>query len=112
MVIALAPGGAETPPPTPVRIQVKPLNDSRRDAFRIGENREDIRQGCVYPVFTHADVAEWVTDRLRAPLGQLGYTVVESDGDVALSGELRQFFVTETNHYDGQVELRFDVTLR
>lgn len=94
----------------PIQIEVKALTDTRENQKRIGENREDVKRGCVYPVITKDDPTKWTTERLRYLLGQLGYRVVEQGGDVILSGELRQFFVTETGTYDGEIAFRLDAT--
>lgn len=93
-----------------VRIEIRALADSRQDRKRIGENREDVEgSGCIWPVRTRDDAAAWTTERLRFLLRHLGFSTVDTDGDVVISGELRQFFVTETHTYDGEVGLKIDV---
>jgi len=86
-----------------VRVQIVRLTDSRKNPQLIGENREDADEGEILPVTTKDDVAAWCTDRLRILLEQLGLNVVESNGDVVLGGQVRRFFVAETNTYEGDV---------
>jgi len=107
-VIAIPPGSAGL---ATVRIEIKALTDTRQNPQRIGENREDVSNGgCVYPVIAHNDIVVWTTDRFRYLMQRLGLGVVEGEGDVVISGELRQFFVTETHTYAGEIGLKIDVT--
>jgi len=111
-VIAITPGaavGAESAAPAAVRIEVAALTDAREKPKRIGENREDVDHGCIYPVTTKDDAAAWTADGIRRLLKQLGLKVVDHEGDVIVSGELRQFFVTEGGTYDGEIGFRLDV---
>jgi hypothetical protein len=93
-----------------LRISVKALTDIRPDPKRIGQNLESTSKGCVFPVTTKDDAAAWTTDRLRFVLGRMGFDAVEQGSDVAISGELRKFFVSEDNVYSGAIGLRLDVT--
>lgn len=107
-VQTITPGAAAAPPS--LRIEIQALADARETPKRIGENREDLEKtGCIYPVTTKDDAAAWTTDRFRFLLGRLGFHVGDKDGDVVLSGELRQFFVTEGGTYDGEIGLKLDV---
>lgn len=93
---------------TGVSIEVEPLSDAREgDPQRFGENHEDDR---VKLATTTDDVPTFVSEHFRNMIGRLGFTTVESDGDVVLSGELRRFFVRETNTYDGEVQILVKVT--
>ena len=92
-----------------IRIQIEALLDARRNPTLIGENREDADEGKILPVTTSDNVAAWCTDRLRYLLEQLGFDVVETEGDVIITGEVRRFFVAETNTYEGDVGLKIDV---
>ena len=93
----------------PARVQIARLTDARKNPQVIGENRENADAGKILPVTTKDDVAAWCTDRLRILLEQLGLDVVESDGDVILGGQVRRFFVAETNTYEGDVGLKIEV---
>lgn len=107
-VVTLAPGAAA---PAPwLRVEIRALSDARENKHRIGENRERVeKDGCIYPVTTKEDAAAWTTDRFRSLLGRLGYPVVDTGGDVVISGELRRFFVSEGGTYDGTIDLKLDV---
>lgn len=93
------------------RIYVKPLTDNREKASLIGENREDSK---AKPVTTSDSVAAWCSERLGAVLGQFGLNVTDSEGeaDLIITGEVRRFFVTETNTYEGDIGLKIDVVNR
>src|SRR5262245_28183488 len=93
------------------RIYIKPLADNRDKASLIGENREDSR---VKPVTTSDSVATWCSERLGALLGQFGLDVTgnEKEANVTITGEVRRFFVTETNTYEGDVGLKIDIVDR
>lgn len=92
-----------------VRVRIDALGDARKNPQLIGENREDADEGKILPVTTKDDVAAWCTDRLRYILEQLGFEVVEGEGDVILTGQVRRFFVAETNTYEGDVGLKIEV---
>jgi hypothetical protein len=112
-VVTLRPGAttsAAAPLGTTVRVEVQPLADSLTNPLRIGENRGDLKETCIYAVSTKEDAAAWTTDRLRYVLSELGVQVVAHDGDLILSGELRRFYVVETGTYDGEVAFRLDLT--
>ncbi len=51
------------------------------------------------------DVAAFVTDHFRESLHSAGLNIVDGAADVTISGELRQFFVTETSTYKGEVSV-------
>jgi hypothetical protein len=84
------------------KIQVDPFTDARTDAASVGENREKSQPR---PVTTSSDVPAFIADHMKEAMRGLGMTVVDSGGDVSLSAEVRQFFVTETNTYQGNVSL-------
>ena len=93
-----------------VRMAVRPLTDARENPKRIGEHPGlGAGERCIFPVITRDDPAAWATDRIRILLAKLGFTIVESDGDVIISGELQQFFVREDSTYDGKIGLKLDV---
>jgi hypothetical protein len=84
-------------------IHVDALVDARQNPSSVAENREDEQK--VLPVTTSTDVAGFVTDHLKELLRGAGLNVVEGPGNVALSGEIRQFFVTETSLYHGEMSV-------
>ena len=91
------------------KIQIDALKDGREKSDLIGDNCE---KGTPMSVTTSDDVATWSTARLKSLLNQLGLNVVESDGDVVLRGEIKRFFVSETNTYEGDVGLTIEVVGR
>jgi len=79
------------------------LVDTRQNPVLVGENREkaaNIRQ-----VTTSTNVAEFVTEHLRDGVHAAGMQTVEADADFTVSGELREFFVAETDQYRGSLGL-------
>lgn len=87
---------------TAVPIAVAPFEDERSgDPGAIGVNEEDARRK---HVTTPDDVPEHVRRHVARLLGELGFTVVESQDRAALTlgGSLRRFFVVERNIYEGE----------
>jgi hypothetical protein len=78
--------------------------DTRQNPGLVGENREkptNIRQ-----MTTSTNVAEFVTEHLRDTMHAAGVQTADgADADLTVSGELRQFFVTETDQYRGNLDL-------
>jgi len=92
---------------TDVKIRIDPFTDTRTDLAKFGENQEDKTPK---PVTTSGSVAEFCTQNVQKLLKQFGFSVVPDGGDFALSGEVVEFMVIETNTYKG--EARFKLTLR
>ena len=57
------------------------------------------------PVTTSGDVASFIADHLKEGLRGAGLSIVDSGGDLVLSGEIRRFFVTEVNTYGGEISV-------
>lgn len=89
------------------KIQIDTLTDARSDkSGLIGENREK----AVYKkVSTPDSVPEFVTNNMRQLMSKLGLNVVDSGGDAIVVGEIRSFFVEETDTYLGDITLRVSV---
>jgi len=83
------------------------LVDTRQNPTQIAENRE--KTDNVRPVTTSGDVAAFVTDHLKETLHGGGLDTVDGPADVNISGEIRQFFVTETTTYKGEISLLIHV---
>ena len=81
------------------------LADARDNAALIGENRE--KANAPKKVSTQEDVPAYVTDKLKKVITDAGLSVVDSGGDVVLTGELQKFFVEETNDYSGELRVKF-----
>jgi hypothetical protein len=86
-----------------IKVHIDAFVDARQNQATIAENRENA--GKFLPVTTSSDVAAFVTEHLREILLGAAINVVDGPGDVTLSGDVRQFFVTETNLYHGDLSL-------
>ena len=86
-----------------VKIQVEPLVDSRQNPTLIGQNTEKPEKPLA--VTTSGDVPAFASEHLKGTLKSAGLNVVDGDGDLILMGEIRQYFVAETNTYHGELSL-------
>jgi hypothetical protein len=84
-------------------LHVDTLVDTRSNPTLIAENRENLEKPL--PVTTSGDVAAFVTDHLQDTLHAAGLNIVDGPGDLTLSGEIRQFFVTETSTYHSDLSI-------
>jgi len=84
-------------------IHFDPLVDARQNPTLIAENREKANK--FRQVTTTADVAAFVTNHVKESLHGAGLNIVDGAADVTISGELRQFFVTETSTYKGEISI-------
>ena len=91
-------------PQTP--IQFEAFRDARDNKQAIGENDEDAQPR---PVTTTDDVGAFVSTHMRELFQHAGLKTVDNDGAVMVKGEVRQFFVRETNTYQSQVAVRLTV---
>jgi hypothetical protein len=92
---------------TSAKVSVMSFKDTRQNPQQIAENRED---STPKPVTTTDDVGAFVTTHMKEILNRNGVTTVDSGADAVLSGEVTQFFVTETNTYEGQIALHVTVS--
>lgn len=90
-----------------VKVQFNALTDARKNQALIAENHE---KDPVRQVTTKDNVAGFVTDHLKETFGKAGLNVVDSGGDVIVSGEIRDFFVNETDQYVGNVTVYVTLT--
>ena len=90
-----------------IKLQIGSFADNRENSGFIGQNRDRLP---VRKVTTNEDVARFVTYQMKSIMSGLGLKVVESGGDVILKGEIRKFFVEETNRYNAEVQLQATVT--
>ncbi|WP_235604409.1 MULTISPECIES: DUF4136 domain-containing protein, partial [unclassified Rhodanobacter] len=81
-----------------VKVQLNNFTDARKNPALIAENHE---KNPVRQVTTKDNVASFVTDHVKETFGKAGLTVVPDGGDVIVSGEIRDFFVNETDQYVG-----------
>jgi hypothetical protein len=89
------------------KVRVDAFVDARESPALVGENRENsdkIRQ-----VTTSDDVAAFIALHLKEGLRSAGLSIVDSGGDLTVSGEIRRFFVTEVNTYGGEISVLIHV---
>jgi hypothetical protein len=92
---------------TSAKVSFAAFKDTRQNPQLIAENREDETPK---PVTTQDNVGAFVATHMREIFDHNGITTVDSGGDAIVSGEVRQFFVEETNTYAGQIALHVTVT--
>jgi len=83
------------------------FTDQRQNPSLVGENREDAAKA--KPVTTSTDVAKFVGEHVRAQLRTAGLNVTDAPTGIRISAEIRQFFVTETDDYRGEMSLLIHV---
>ncbi len=86
-----------------VKIHIGPFVDTRQNPTLIAQNTE--KPDKPRSVTTSSDVAAFVTEHFRDTLRAAGLNAVDDAGDVTLSGEIRQYFVSEVNVYRGEASL-------
>jgi hypothetical protein len=84
-------------------LHVDLLVDTRNNPSLVAENHENTDR--VLPVTTSGDVAAFVTDHVKEQLHVGGLNIVDGPADMTLSGEIRQYFVTETSTYHSELSL-------
>jgi hypothetical protein len=87
-------------------VQFGTFEDARDNKESIGENLEDDK---AKPVTTSDDVGAFVGKHMRELFEHAGVKTVESNGDVTVKGEVKQFFVRETSTYKAEVIVHLSV---
>jgi hypothetical protein len=91
-------------------VRFEPFQDVRGNKEKIGENLED---KVSKPVTTSGDVGAFVSAHMRELFDKAGIKTTDgADAAVTVKGEVRQFFVTETNTYEAQVEVEIMIVGR
>jgi hypothetical protein len=90
-----------------VKVQINGFTDVRKNPALIAENHE---KNPVRQVTTKDNVAAFLTDHVKDTFTKAGLNVVDSGGDVVVSGEIRDFFVNENDQYVGNVTVYVTVT--
>jgi hypothetical protein len=85
------------------KIRIDALVDTRQNPSLVAENREKADK--VRQMTTSSDVAAFVTEHMKDTLRRAGLNIVDDGAEVVLSGEIRQFFVTEVNTYGGELSI-------
>jgi hypothetical protein len=90
-------------------VQFETFQDVRDNKEAIGENREDKMPK---PVTTNDDVGAFVGNHMRELFERAGLKTVDSNGEVMIKGEVKQFFVSETSTYKSEVVVHLTVVGR
>lgn len=90
-----------------VKVQINGFTDVRKNPALIAENHE---KNPARQVTTKDNVAAFLTDHVKDTFTKAGLNVVDSGGDVVVSGEIRDFFVNENDQYVGNVTVYVTVT--
>lgn len=85
-------------------IAIPTFKDSRKvePANKIGENTEG---KIPLPVTTKSDVSQFVTDNVKEIFRKSGLNLADAKADYTLNGEIVDYFVTETNNYNGNLKI-------
>lgn len=87
-------------PLSSAHLRVEPFKDSREQPALIGQNLEKKQPR---PVTTSGDVAGFVTQHLSDSLRAAGLSLVDDHADYTITGDIKTFFVTETDTYRGEI---------
>jgi hypothetical protein len=86
------------------RIHIDTFTDKRQNTTVVAENRE--KPAKIRTVTTSTNIPEFVTQHMKDIMHGAGVQTVDgSDAEVTISGEVREFFVTETDQYRGTLGL-------
>lgn len=94
-------GGLQTVTPAPI------ADKREKSKSQIGENTEEKQ---VVPITTRSDVPQFVADAVSMHLKALGIELKAEGADRIVTMELLEFWVTESDTYQGQVRVKFSVT--
>ncbi|MBC7370471.1 MAG: hypothetical protein H7326_02835 [Bdellovibrionaceae bacterium] len=86
-------------------VAIPPFKDSRKvePMNKVGENTEG---KAALPVTTTTDIPQFVTDNVKEIFRKSGLTLAEGKGDYTLNGEIIDYFVSETNMYNGSMTVK------
>jgi hypothetical protein len=86
------------------RVRIETFTDSRPNATLVAENRE--KPANIRTVTTSTNVPEFIAQHMQDIMHAAGIqTVGGAEADIIISGEVREFFVTETDEYRGKLGL-------
>lgn len=89
-------------------VTLAPMTDKReKSKSQIGENTEE---KLVVPITTRSDVPQFVADAVSMHMKALGIDLKPEGADRIVTMELLEFWVTESDTYQGQVRVKFTVT--
>jgi hypothetical protein len=89
-------------------VHVMKFTDSRKvtPQNKVGENKENESTGTILSVTTTTDIADFVTDNFIETLKKSGLSLAGDKADYTLKGDISEYFVTETNTYNGTLIAR------
>jgi len=87
-------------------VRFEAFQDVRDNREAIGENRESDKPKSVT---TSDDIGAFVSSHMRELFDRAGVKTVDSDGSVTIKGEVKQFFVWETDTYKSAVVVHLTV---
>jgi hypothetical protein len=88
-------------------LSISLVASSKTPLLAIGENREGDESK---PVTTSDDVGAFVGVHIRQLFDEAGIKMVDSNGAVTVTGEVKKFFVREGNTYKSEVAVQLTVT--
>lgn len=88
------------------KITVEKFTDVRKidSKEKVGENIE--LKDLHFPVLTKSDISDFVTNNFKLVLNRVGYDFSDEKGDYVLSGEIKEYFVEETDTYNGILSVK------
>lgn len=88
------------------KIKIEQFKDARTitPLTRVGENKEDDGKG-FFPVETKSNISEFVTSHFSNTLLDIGANITQEKSDYVLSGEIKEYFVTEKDTYQTTLTL-------
>lgn len=91
-------------------IKIERFKDSRtvNPLTRIGENKEDDGKG-FFPVETKSNISEFVSNYFAKTLKDVGVNITQDKADYILSGEIKEYFVTEKDTYEATLNLHLEL---
>lgn len=93
------------------KITIEKFKDARTvdPINKIGENKDDVKKGETFIVTTSTDMAQFATDNVTEIFKKSGFEV-EDTAPLKLSGEITEFYVTETNRYSGSLIIKMSLS--
>jgi len=91
--------------PNNISINVVQFNDSRPDKNIIG----NVRNGWgmkTADVITDTNIADWITNALKAELKNAGYNVVQENASNSVSGDVLKVYCDTYLNYEGEVMIK------
>jgi len=91
------------------KIMVEMITDTRKNQFEIGKNIEKKWNDSDLLITTKDNVARWITERFSQVLFDFDLSVVKSNPDIIIQGDIIRFYVTEKSTYKTNVALNIKI---